>query len=222
MIRSVVGGLILGLVAVAAPAQEPASTQTTEAMRQALAPFRELSERLPPELRQRLQEQARIWVELTPEEQAQLRENLKAWEDTPAVNRLRLRSRFEAWEQLDAATREAVLGVAQRYEALSPDQQLTLRERFDALSPNARQGYLFDPASRRAMELADTLFPFIPADQQIQTMALLRELEPAQLEVLRQRLARLPPAQRNAYRQELLDLDPQARAQALNPPRPSP
>lgn len=212
---SLVCALLMLAVAVAVPARGQTPAVAGEAVRQAMAPFRDLAERLPPELRQRLQRQAELWVGLSPAQQDRLRANLQAWESVPAQDRLRLRERFEAWQQLDGESRAAALAAQQRYTMLAPGAQLEWRERFDALPAAERRRYLFDPASRNAMALADTLFPFIPADEQVQTIAMLRQFDPAQLEALRRRLARLPPVRRNALRLELLELSPDERVREL-------
>lgn len=203
------------MLAMPVPALERVPAAADEAVRQAMSPFRDLAERLPPELRQRLQQQAELWVGLSPAQQDRLRANLQAWESVPAQDRLRLRVRFEAWQQLDGESRAAALAAQQRYAMLPPAAQLEWRERFDALPAAERRRYLFDPASRNAMALADTLFPFIPADEQVQTIAMLRQFDPAQLEVLRRRLARLPPVRREALRLELLELSPDERMREL-------
>lgn len=205
------------LLCLAAAVGFPAAAQDaeTDAVTQALTPFQPLMERLPPPLRERLVAHARAWVALTPEEQALLRENLSAWDNLPPLGKLALRERFEAWEHMDAATRSAALDAARGYAQLPENVRERWRERFDALPPAQRQRYLFDPPTRTAMDLANALFPFVPADQHTDTLAMLRDLTPEQVDALRRTLARLPPAQRNAYRQRLLDMEPAERVQEL-------
>lgn len=207
--------LLMVLAASAASAQGTRLTNETETVRRALAPFTSLLQGLPPPLRDRLIERARIWVELPVDEQIRLRENLLAWEALEPRSRPGLRGRFEAWEQLDMDTRSAVLRVAEWYEHLPEASRQPWRERFEALTPAQRQAYLFDPSSRAAMNLANELFPFVPAGEQAGTLAMLREFSAAEVDALRRRLARLPPARRDAYRRELLELDPAARRQRL-------
>lgn len=187
----------------------------TVALQRTLAPFASLLERLPPPLRERLELHARAWLALSPEEQIRLRENLSAWDDLEPLEKLALRERFDAWEHMDATTRRGVLDAASHYARLPEDIQAAWRARFEALSPEARLQYLFDPPTRKAMALASQLFPFVPAEEHDATLAMLRELAPAQVEALRRTLARLPPNRRNAYRVELLAMDPATRAREL-------
>ena len=216
MKHAVIGVLCLCAVAGAVAAQSPAEPVQSSAEQQALAPFQSLIARLPPALRERLFEHARAWVALTPEEQARLRGNLVAWNDMPPQGKLALRENFEAWEHMDAATRAAVLEAARGYAMLPESTRQGWRERFNALSPEQRQRYRFDPSTRSAMDLANALFPFIPTEQHDDTLTMLRNLSPEQVEMLRGALVRLPPAQRNAYRQRLLDMTADERMQALS------
>lgn len=198
-----------------AAAQSPAVEAESPAVQQALAPFQSLLVRLPPSLGERLFVHARAWAALTPEEQVRLRESLAAWDNLPPRRKLALREHFEAWEHMDDPTRSAALDAARGYARLPETTRQRWRERFDALPPEQRQRYLFDPPTRTAMDLADALFPFVPADQHADTLAMLRNLTPEQVQSLRRSLARLPPAQRNAYRRQLLDMAPAARAEEL-------
>lgn len=215
MTRRILGLLVGALACLTAAAQTPDSDAESPAVQQALAPFQTLIARLPPPLRDRLVEHARAWAALAPEEQALLRDNLVAWDDTPPQRKLALRERFEAWEHMDATTRANALDTARKYEQLPENIRQGWRERFDALPPEQRQRYLFDPATRAAVDLANALFPFVPAEQHVDTLAMLRALTPEQVDALRRSLARLPPAQRNAYRQRLLEMTPDARAEEL-------
>lgn len=208
--------LILCLMAaVCLPAAARMLDAESPAVQQALAPFQTLMARLPPSLRERLIAHARAWAALTPDEQARLRENLRAWDHLPPMQKLALRERFEAWEHMDAATRASALDAARDYAQLPENVRERWRERFDALPPEQRQRFLFDPPTRTAMDLARALFPFVPAEQHTDTLAMLRDLTPEQVDALRRTLARLPPAQRNAYRQRLLEMRPAERAQEL-------
>ncbi len=217
--RVLLGGLLMlvvGLFSPMASAAERVFEDEPVAVQEALAPFKSLMQRLPAALREPLFLRAQVWVALTPEEQAALRENLIAWEDRAPLERLALRERFEAWEHLDDRTRAAALDAAQRFSSLPEDIREGWRKRFDALDPAQRQRYLFDPTNRLAMDLANDLFRFVPAAEQADTLAMLRDLTPAHVTALRKTLARLPPARRDAYRQQLLSLDPAARAAELD------
>ena len=207
--------LMVGLASLKANADERVLEAEPVAVQEALAPFKSLMQRLPVDLREPLFLRAQVWVALTSEEQATLRENLIAWEDRAPLERLALRERFEAWEHLDDRTRAAALDVAQRFSSLPQDVREGWRARFDALDPAQRQRYLFDPSNRLAMDLANDLFRFVPAAEQSDTLAMLRDLTPAHVAALRKTLARLPPARRDVYRQQLLGLDPAARAAEL-------
>lgn len=209
-------GVVIGLAPLLAAAQQPGVPAESDAVRAALVPFKHLMQRLPTPLRERLLAHARSWAALTPVEQAQLRENLSAWDDLAPQQKLALRERFYAWEHLDGATQAAALAAAERFAQLPDEAREHWRARFAALDPAQRRQYLFDPSSRSAMQLANELFPFIPATEQAATLAMLRELTPEQVTVLRRQLARLPPARRDNQRQHLLELDPAARAKALD------
>lgn len=196
-------------------AQPAAVPEDGDAVRQALAPFQTLSQRLPPALRERLLDHARAWAALSPEEQAQLREALTQWETLDSNRKLALRARFEAWEQMNPSSRNGAIQAGAHFSTLPEAVQMRWRERFDALSTEERARYLFDPPTRAVIGLARELFPFIPLEDHAATLAMLRDLDDAQVATLRRNLARLPPAQRDAFRQRLLDMDPQARAVEL-------
>lgn len=186
------------------------------ALQQALSPFQGLLEGLPTELRERLVRHGRAWVALSSEQQAELREQLLEWDDLAPQEKLALRERFESWTHMDEATRGAALDAARRYAQLPEAIRQSLRDEFDALDSKARQRYLFDASTRTAVDLADALFRFVPAEQHSDTLAMLRELNEAQVMQLRRKLTRLPPTQRDAYRQRLLELDAAGRAEMLN------
>ena len=208
-------GMVMGLAALHAAAQQPSVPVESDAVRAALVPFKDLMQRLPAPLRERLLAHARTWVALAPAEQVQLRENLSAWEDLEPQQKLALRERFEAWGHLDVATQTATLAAAERFAQLPDEARQHWQERFAALDPAQRRQFLFAPSNRSAMELANELFPFIPAAEHAATLTMLRELTPEEVTVLRRQLARLPPARRDAQRQQLLELDPAARSKAL-------
>ena len=208
-------GVVVGLACLLATAQQPGVPVESEAVRAALVPFKDLMQRLPAPLRERLLDQARIWAALTVAEQAELRENLSAWDELEPQQKLALRERFEAWEHLDAVTQAAALVATERFAQLPDETRQHWRDRFEALDLEQRRQFLFAPSSRSAMTLANELFPFIPAAEQAATMAMLRELTPEQVTALRRLLARAPPARRDAQRQQLLELDPVARAKVL-------
>ncbi|MEJ5209098.1 DUF3106 domain-containing protein [Denitratimonas sp. CY0512] len=213
--------LLAGLLGTAPPlaAQPEQAGADPEAVRQALVPFQELSQRLPPMLRERLHAHARAWAALSPEEQAQLRENLSQWETLETQHKLALRARFDAWEQMDPATRKRAIQTGAHFSTLPESVQQRWRERFDALPAQQRQSHLYDPSTRAVIGLARELFPFIPAQDHNATLAMLRELDEAQVATLRNRLARLPPARRDTFRQSLLDMDAEARAAELGAAR---
>ncbi len=196
-------------------AQTVANTDDSPELRAALSPFKSLMEGLPAPLRERLVAQARSWIALDPAQQKALRANLVAWDDLAPQAKLRLRERFEAWEQLDSTSRTSALAAAERYAKMTAEQRQPWRERFDSLSPDQRQRFLFDPANRVAMDLANELFPFIPSGERAGSLAMLRALNAEQVKALRGELARLPLERRDAVRQRLLGMEPAARAQAL-------
>lgn len=213
--------LLAGLPGAALPltAQPDQAVADPEAVRQALVPFQELSQRLPTMLRERLHAHARAWAALSPEEQAQLRENLSQWETLETQHKLALRARFDAWEQMDPATRERAIQTGAHFSTLPESVQQRWRERFEALPEQQRQSHLFDLSTRAVISLARELFPFIPAQDHNATLAMLRELDETQVAALRSRLARLPPARRDAFRQSLLEMDAEARTAELGAAR---
>jgi hypothetical protein len=215
-IRVVASILLASSLATHAQTTTPATpTADSPELRAALAPFKTMMEGLPAPLRERLLQQARSWIALSPEQQAALRANLMAWDNKAPQDKLRLRERFEAWEQLDAASQAAALAAAEHYALMPLEQRQALRQRFDELSPDQRQRFLFDPANRVAMDLANELFPFIPAAERADSLAMLRALSPSEVKALRAELGRLPLERRDAVRQRLLALDPAARAEFL-------
>lgn len=207
--------LVLAATPLAA-AQDSGAADDSAALQQALSPFQGLLEGLPAELRERLVIHGRAWVALSLEQQIELRERLVEWDDLPPQQKLALRERFEGWVHMDKATRVAALDAAGRYEQLPEATRQELRAEFDALDPQQRQRYLFDAPTRAAVDLADALFRFVPADQHSDTLAMLRELNVEQVAQLRRKLTRLPPAQRDAYRQRLLEQDTAGRVEMLS------
>ncbi len=215
MKRAALCGLVV--LAGAALAQAPVSPEDPDAaaLRRTLAPFHSLLAGWPAVLRERLELHARAWLALSPEAQARLRLALAAWDELAPQEKLALRERFDAWEHLDEPTRRAALEAAAQLAQMPTEVQAAWRARFDALTPEERQRYRFDPPTRAAMDLAGQLFPFVPAEEHADTLALLRALTPAQVEALRHELRRLPPNRRDAFRVRLLELDDQGRAALL-------
>jgi DNA-directed RNA polymerase specialized sigma24 family protein len=155
------------------------------------------------------------WTTLTPAKHARRLQRLQHWLSMAPAERAALRLNLPHWLALSEAGRHAVVHQQGQYAALPDADRGAHDAEFDALSPQARRALLPVTVDTDHLELARELFPFIPLDQQAETLAMLDALNDAEISQLRQLTRRLPPWQREQLRVQLLAEPAPARAEWL-------
>jgi len=152
------------------------------------------------------------WPTLTPAEQTRRLQRVQQWLSMAPAERAALRLNLPHWLALSEAGQLAVVRQQQRHAAFADAERDAHDADFDALSPQARRALLPVTDDTEHLELARELFPFIPLDQQAETLAMLDALDDAGRTQLRELTRRLPPWQREQVRVELLAEPAPARA----------
>lgn len=175
-----------------------------------LAPYRGVWDRLAPEVRQRLEDNAAHWRAMTPAERQAFVERQEAFEALPAPERARIREAWAAWQALTPEEREQVAQAARRYRA-DVERQAAWREAHAALPADEAWVWLLGPGSGAEFVRLRPLFAFIPPGERDRTLRVMRELSPEALEDLEQLVRRMPAARREAFRREMLEQAPERR-----------
>lgn len=121
----------------------------------------------------------------------------------PAELRQR-RADYAAWQALPDSERERVREAAARFTALPAAQQQHLREQFEAQDKAFRDGWRLGPQIGLLFPKLEGLFGFVPAEQREASLAVLRQLSPAQLTQLSLVAQRTPPQDRDTVRSAFL------------------
>ncbi len=207
--------VVLGLIGAAGAAAATGWQSLDVGRRQLLAPFERVWPDLPEPLREQILANAEHWQRLDPLAQARLQQRHAEWLTLPAEQRQRIRARHAIWRALPEARRQALQARRSAFMTLSTDDRAARRQAFLALPAAQRNALLLAPERRALAGLARKLFPFVPAEQQESTLAMLDALgETARAELERGAL-RLPPWQREALRVELLETPVAERAARL-------
>lgn len=85
---------------------------------------------LPPEERQRLQQQYREWQALPPEKKEEMRRRLDEYRSKPPPQQDLYRQRYDQWRSLPPPERRRLEEKLRRWDELSPQEQESLRRRF--------------------------------------------------------------------------------------------
>lgn len=170
----------------------------------ALPQSRELLQRLPPDLREQLQQRQAQWAGWSAQEREAFAQRVDDWEQRDPQARAREREHYAAWQALDSIDRELVQAARARHAALAPAAQARLRETFEALDAHVRRGWLLGPRLGADYPALQPLLAQVPADQRAPLLQVLREMTPPQRTDLAVLLQRTPAEERDALRRGLL------------------
>ncbi len=131
-----------------------------------------------------------------------------AWENLSAEQRRERRAQHATWRAMTESERQRVRDAAARFAALPPDRQQVLREQFNAQDQAFRDGWRLGPLLGEYFGRLQGMFGFVPEAQRDRTLAVLRQLSPAQLAQLALVAQRTPPQQREQVRTEFLGVAP--------------
>ncbi|KRG65614.1 hypothetical protein ABB26_03475 [Stenotrophomonas humi] len=130
---------------------------------------------------------------------------------TPQLKR-ELRARYAAWQALPEAERQRIAQAAAALAAMPAAQRDALQTHFQAMDQMHRDGWLLGPRLGALYAKLQPLLGYLPAEQREPMLALLHQLDAAQLEQLSLISQRTPPQERVALREQLLALAPTQRA----------
>lgn len=170
----------------------------------ALAQSSELLARLPPDLREQLQQRSTRWAAWSARERAAFAARADEWEQRDPQSRARAREQYAAWQALDPVDRELVRAARARFAALPPAAQARLREEFEALDEHARRGWLLGPRLGADYPALQPLLAQVPQEQHAPLLQVLRQMTPSQRADLAVLLQRTPAGERDALRRGLL------------------
>ncbi|MEN5209846.1 DUF3106 domain-containing protein [Stenotrophomonas terrae] len=134
-----------------------------------------------------------------------------SWATLSPDQKRELRSRYAAWQALPESERQRIRHAAAAVAALPVAEQQALRARYLDIDQMHRDGWLLGPQLGVLYPRLQPLFGYLPAAQREPVMALLRQLDAAQLEQLSLISQRTPPQQREELRTQLLALAPAQR-----------
>lgn len=127
-----------------------------------------------------------------------------SWQQLDPAQQRQRRTDYAAWRALPESEREHIRQAAARFNALPADQQQRLRAQFQAQDQAFRDGWRLGPQLGLPFPKLQGLFGFVPAGQRDATLAVLRQLSPAQLVQLSLVAQRTPPQDRDAVRAAFL------------------
>lgn len=131
-----------------------------------------------------------------------------AWEHLSAEQRRERRAQHATWRAMTESERQRVRDAAARFVTLPPDRQQALRDQFNAQDQAFRDGWRLGPLLGEYFGRLQGMFGFVPEAQRDRTLAVLRQLSPAQLSQLALVAQRTPPQQREQVRTEFLGVAP--------------
>jgi len=126
-----------------------------------------------------------------------------------------LRARYAAWRALPETERQRVRMAAAELAALPTAERDALRGRFAGLDRLHRDGWQLGPRLGALYPKLQPLLGYLPEPQRAPMLALLRELDAAQLAQLSLLSQRTPPQERDALREALLAVPAAGRAEWL-------
>jgi hypothetical protein len=170
----------------------------------ALSQSRELLQRLPPDLRDELQQRQAQWAGWSAQEREAFAERMDDWEQRDPQARAREREHYAAWRALDSIDRQLVQAARARHAALPPAGQAQLREKFEELDEHVRRGWLLGPRLGADYPALQPLLAQVPEAQRAPLLRVLHEMTPPQRADLAVLLQRTPSEERDALRRGLL------------------
>ncbi len=136
-----------------------------------------------------------------------------SWATMTPPQRRELRARYAAWRALPETERQRIRHAAASLASKSASDQAGVRAQFQNMDQMHRDGWLLGPQLGITYARLQPLLGYLPQDQREPMLALLRQLEPTELELLSLISLRTPPQGRQALRSELLAV-PAARREA--------
>jgi len=133
------------------------------------------------------------------------------WQQLSPAQKRERRMQYAAWRAMGEGERQRVRTAAARFQALPADRQQSLREQFNAQDQAFRDGWRLGPLLGEHFSRLQGMFGFVPAEQREATLAVLRQLNPAQVSQLTLVAQRTPPQERDAVRTEFLAVAPAQR-----------
>lgn len=170
----------------------------------ALSQSRELLLRLPPDLREQLQQRQAQWAGWSAQERAAFAARVDDWEQRDPQARAREREHYAAWQALDSIDQGLVQTARARYAALPSAEQAQLREKFESLDEHMRRGWLLGPRLGADYPALQPLLAQVPEEQHAPLLRVLHEMTPPQRADLAVLLQRTPAEERDALRRGLL------------------
>ena len=143
---------------------------------------------------------------MTAEQRTLFEQRVAEWDALPRTQREDRRARYQAWRELDEGERTALRAVAAQVAAYPPERQQALQAQFAALDESARHGWRLGPVLGADYGKLHSLIAFVPADQRLPLLGVLRAMDAQQRAELAVLAQRTPPQERQALRAELLAL----------------
>ena len=137
------------------------------------------------------------------------------WAALAPAQQRELRARYAAWRALPESERQRVRMAAAELAAMPAAERDALRGRFAGLDRLYRDGWQLGPRLGALYPKLQPLLGYLPEPQRAPMLALLRELDAAQLAQLGLLSQRTPPQARDALREELLAVPATGRAEWL-------
>lgn len=169
-----------------------------------LADFAEVLPRLPPPVRERLQQRAARWARWSPAQRQAFAARAAAWDALPRAQRIARRERYHAWQALGREQQRELRAVAKRFAALPREQRQALREEFAALDRSQRRGWLLGPELGADYGGLQPLLAQVPPDEHARLLQVLRSMTQRQRDDLAVLVRRTPPQDRAQLRRELV------------------
>lgn len=133
------------------------------------------------------------------------------WQQLSPEQKRQRRSEYAAWRAMSEPERARVRQAAERFAALPLAKQQELRDQFTAQDQAFRDGWRLGPLLGEHFSRLQGMFGYVPENQRDATLAMLRQLTPAQVSQLTLVAQRTPPQQRDAVRTEFLSVAPAQR-----------
>jgi hypothetical protein len=213
MKRMVIAWLLLGVIGIAAAAEEfdalPAAQRTL------LDPARSQWPQLDPDHRAALVAAARQWLDMDPAQRSALRARMQSWDAQPATVRAQRRAPFAAWQRLSAADQRRVRLSAAAFAQLPVERQQALRATFSRLPAEQQQVWWLGPGLAPDVIAAGGLFAFVPEGERAALLDVVRDLPPASRMQLAQLSVRMNAPQLAALRRALIAATPEQRPELI-------
>ena len=161
---------------------------------------------LPDAVQAEMQQRAARLQAMTPDQRSSFLLRLSAWDALPRSEREDRRARYQAWLALDADERAALRAIAAEFATFPLQRQQALRGEFATLDTSQRNGWRLGQALGADYAKLHPLLAYVPADQRLSLVRVLRSMDAQQRADLAVLAQRTPPQDREALRAELLSV----------------